>query len=169
MGETKDIKPMAQDKSNTPDGNNNNRHRGGRGFCNNRNRNQNNAAQIRGKFRGKIKEIAEDIFDNTGPNDAANFNKSLKNIADYLQLTLGNNVLEAVRNMAPMKIVIPPPPQGKTDPSDALKIIPVADIDFYLWKQEHSKASKKKDEYEDHTSKAYIVIINNACLRFAMS
>jgi hypothetical protein len=39
-----------------------------------------------GKFWGKTKEIKNDTFDNTGPHDAALFNKSLKNIANYFQL-----------------------------------------------------------------------------------
>ena len=72
---------------------------------------------------------------------------------------LGNNISEAVRNMAPVKINVPPPPKGLPDPFDSTKTLPVSDFDFYLWKQEHSKASKKKDEFDNHLSKAYIVII----------
>jgi hypothetical protein len=48
-----------------------------------------------GKFKGKTKEIKFDTFNNTGPHNAAQFNKSLKNIADYLQLNHGNDVSEA--------------------------------------------------------------------------
>ncbi len=139
---------------NNPGGND---HRRGGRF--NRNRYQHNAAQPGGRFKGKIKEIADDTFDNTGLNNAANFNKSLKNIANYLQLMLGNNISEAVWNMAPVKINVPPPPKGLPDPFDSTKTLPVSDFDFYLWKQEHSKASKKKDEFDNHLSKAYIVII----------
>ena len=51
---------------------------------------------------------------NTGPHGAAQFNKSLKNIADHLQFFQGNSIPEAVRNMAPIKIDIPPSPQGKS-------------------------------------------------------
>ena len=63
-------------------------------------------SQQGGKFRG-IKEIVDDIFDNTGTNDVVLFNKSLKNIADYLQLMLWNDVSKAVHNMVPIKIVGP--------------------------------------------------------------
>jgi hypothetical protein len=146
-------------KPSPPDANNND-HRRGDGRQNNRNRyNNNNVTPPGGKFRGKIKEIADGMFDNTVSNDAVNFNKSLKNIADYLQLTLGNDVSEAVRNMAPVTIVVPPPPQGKPDPNDVSKLLPVDKIELYLWKQEYARASKKKNEYVDHLSKAYIVII----------
>jgi hypothetical protein len=159
-----DVKPDAKtppsDTNNsTPGGADRRRH--GRRFNRNRHQpNNNNAATPHGgKFRGKIKDIADDVFDNTGQNDAALFNKSLKNIADYLQLSLGNDVSEAVRNMAPITITIPPPPQGAPDPNDATRRLPISEVDLYLWKQEHSKASKKKNDYEDQLSKAYIIII----------
>ena len=51
---------------------------------------------------------------NTGLHGAAQFNKSLKNIADHLQFFQGNSIPEAVRNMVPIKIDIPPSPQGKS-------------------------------------------------------
>jgi hypothetical protein len=42
------------------------------------------------------------------------FNKSLKNIADHLQFVQGNDISEAVHNMAPIKIDIPPSAQDKS-------------------------------------------------------
>ena len=149
-----DIKPPPRD-NNVPGGGD---RRHGKRY-NNRHRHQQNKGQPGGQFKGKIKEIEEDTFDNTGLNDAAKFNKSLKNIADYFQLTLGNDVSEAVRNMSPVTIIVPPRPIGHPDPSDPDRTLPVSDIDFYLWKHEHSKASKKKEEYDTHLAKAYIVII----------
>jgi hypothetical protein len=98
-----DVKQPLPHDDNNPSSND--RCCGGRRY--NRNRYQQKSAQPGGKFRGKIKEIAKDTFNNTGPNDAANFNKSLKNIADYFQLMLGHDVSEAVRNMAPVTIVVP--------------------------------------------------------------
>jgi hypothetical protein len=50
---------------------------------------------------------------NTGPH-GAQFNKSLKNIADHIQFVQGNDIPEAVRNMAPIKIDIPPSPHDKS-------------------------------------------------------
>jgi hypothetical protein len=43
---------------------------------------------------------------------------------------LGNNISEAVRNMAPVKINVPPPPKGLPDPFDSTKTLPVSDFDF---------------------------------------
>ena len=81
--------------------------RGGRNDRRNRQRwSQGN--QPGGKFKGKTKEIEFDTFDNTGQHDAAQFNKSLKNIADYLQLIHGNDVSEAVQNLTQVIIDIPP-------------------------------------------------------------
>ncbi len=38
-------------------------------------------------------------------------------------------------------------------------MLPISEVDLYLWKQEHSKASKKKNDYEEQLAKAYIIII----------
>jgi hypothetical protein len=107
-------------------------HQGGRKDCFPRQRwNQDNNS---GKFRGKTKEIEYDMFDNTGPHDAAQFNKSLKNIADYLQLNNGNDVSKAVRNMSPVIIAIPPMPVSKPDPKNTsgTALLNVAEVDLYL-------------------------------------
>jgi hypothetical protein len=95
-----------------------------------------------------MKEIKNDTFDNTGPHDAALFNKSLKNIADYFQLQLGNDVLEAIRNMAPVTIIIPPKSTGSPDPNDSSKTLPVDDMDMHIWKHTFSKAHDRKDTYD---------------------
>ncbi len=112
------------------------------------------------KFKGKTKEIEFDTFNNTGPHDAAQFNKSLKNITDYLQFNHGNNVSEAVCNMTTIHIAIPPVPVGKIDPNDASGTthLPVTNVDLYLWKREHNKAEDSKDKYNKNMAKAYIII-----------
>jgi hypothetical protein len=71
---------------------------------------------LSGKFKGKTKKIEFDTFDNTGPHDAAQFNKSLKNIANYLHLNHGNNVSKAVQNLTPVTIRVPPHSHWKTRP-----------------------------------------------------
>ena len=55
------------------------------------------------------------------------------NSTDHLQLVHGNDVSEAVRNMVPVNIKIPPIPQGKKDPTDTSggTILPVSDVGLY--------------------------------------
>jgi hypothetical protein len=65
---------------------------------------------LSGKFKGKTKEIEFDMLDNTSSHDAAQLNKSLKNIADYLQLNHGNDISKAVQNLTPLTITVPPTP-----------------------------------------------------------
>jgi len=126
---------------------------------NRRNRHRwNQGQQQGGKFKGKTKEIEQDTFDNTGHHDAAQFNKSLKNIAAYLQLNHGNDVSEAVRNLTPVNIAIPRQPMGAIDPSDATKRLPVTEVDLYLWKREHTKAQDRQDKYDENMAKAYIIV-----------
>ncbi len=99
-----------------------------------------------------------DAFDNTRPHDAAIFNKSLKNIADYLQVNHGNNVSKAICNMMPANISPPDIPQPKPNPNKPGELIPVSKIDRYLWKQVHTKASECKEKYDKNMAKAHIII-----------
>ncbi|KAL3826669.1 hypothetical protein ACHAXA_001192 [Cyclostephanos tholiformis] len=110
------------------------------------------------KPEGKTKEIEHDTFNNTGPHDATLFNNSLKNIADHLQLTHGNEVSEAIRNLTKVTISVPPAPTGKPDPVDPSLILPITKVDLYLWKREHSKAQDQKDKYDENMAKAYIIV-----------
>jgi hypothetical protein len=114
----KDVKPTTPTPNQHWDNNGNNvRCRGGRQTPQQR-------WNHSGKTLGKIKEIANNIFDNTGPHDAATFNKLLKNMADYLQLQHGSNVSEAVRNMTPTMITILATPTPQPDPTNPGNIIP---------------------------------------------
>ncbi len=117
-----------------------------------------NNNNLTSKFKGKTKEIENDTFNNTGPHDAALFNKSLKNIANYLQLHHGNNVSEAVRNKAPVTIIISPKPIGPPDPTDITKTLPVNDMDIHIWKRTFSKAHDCKDTYDKNMAKVFIVV-----------
>jgi len=152
MADDNDVKPP------TPGGDDNkSRRQGGNRRGQNRHRRNQNPNQP-GHFKGKTKEIEGDTFDNTGPHDAATFNKSLKNIADYLQLIHDNDTSEAVRNMTPMIIDIPAVPTPKKDPNDNSKTIPVPELDIYQWKRKYTKACDKKDKYEENMTKAYIIV-----------
>ena len=95
-----------------------------------------------------------------GAHDAAMFHRSLKQIADYIQLIYGNEVSEAIRTMTPVIMDIPAVPQDKQDPNDPSKIIKVNNIDIYLWKEKHKKASAKLDKYETDMARALILIFH---------
>jgi hypothetical protein len=109
---------------------------------------------------GKTPGLENDIFDNTGAHDAAIIHRSLKQIADYIQLNYGNEVSEAIRTMTLVIINIPTVPQDKQDPADPSKIIKVSKIDIYLWKEKHKKASAKLDKYETAMARAFILIFH---------
>ncbi len=110
-------------------------------------------------LQGSSKEKHQhDIFDNTGAHDAANFYRSLKHIAYHLQLSCGNKISEAIHTMTPVNIVIPSVPTGQPDPNNPTgqTLLPVSDIDIYLWKEQHKKASAKFDKYVIDMARAYI-------------
>ncbi len=104
-----------------------------------------------------MKEIVGDIFDNMGPHDAAIFHCSLKNIADYLQLSHGSDISEVIRNMTPVTITLPPVPSPTPEINNPQVLIPVSDIDTYLWKEDHKMTAVKLDKYEENMAKAYII------------
>ena len=72
----------------------------------------------------------------------------------------GNDVLEAVQNMASVTIIIPRKPTGSPDPNDSSKTLPVDDMDMYIWKRTFSKAHDRKDTYDKNKAKAFIVIFH---------
>ena len=88
------------------------------------------------------------------------FHHSLKHIADYIQLNYGNEVSEAIRTMTSIVIEIPEVSSDKPDPSDRNTIIKVTDIDIYLWKEKHKKASAKLDKYKTDMARAFILIFH---------
>jgi hypothetical protein len=90
----------------------------------------------------------------------AMFHHSFKQIADYIQLNYGNKVSETIRTMTPVIINIPAVPQDKQDPVDPSKIIKVNDIDIYLWKEKHKKASAKLDKYKTDMARAFLFFTN---------
>jgi hypothetical protein len=151
MGEdNKEIKPLPNAPSDGTAGAH--RGRGKYHCCPHQHWNQCNQS---GKFKGKTKEIESKTFNITGPHDAAQFNKSLQNIADHLQLVHSNDVSEAVCNMAPVKINIPPATQCRLSGGIILLVM---EVELYLWKRDHEEAQDQKDNYDKNMMKAYIII-----------
>jgi hypothetical protein len=62
--------------------------------------------------------------------------------------------------MTPVIIDIPTVPQDKQDPDDPNNIIKVTDIDIYLWKEKHKKASAKLNKYKTDMARAVILIFH---------
>ncbi len=65
---------------------------------------------------------------------------------------------EAVRNMKDLTITIPSPPQPTRDAAGT--ITPVLEVDFYLWKRDHTKAQDRKDKYDEGMKNAYAIIFH---------
>ncbi len=67
--------------------------------------------------------------------------------------------------MSPIIIVAPLTPQGTKDPANPMgkTILPITDLDFYLWRREHANAQDCKDKYDENMGKAYITVYHQ-CL-----
>ncbi len=106
------------------------------------------------------KELPESlVFDNTGHNDAANFQRCLKGLANYLHTTYSAEVAEAVLKMQAVSIQVNVKPPIKTDPTTKLPI-PLASWVEYKWRQDYSEQSKRLQLYNDSMPKAYIHLYN---------
>jgi hypothetical protein len=106
---SEDVKKKNIDNPSPPGGGNNSFCGGQRNHCN---RWTNAMNALPGKFKRKTQGIENDIFNNTGPHNAANFHCSLKYIMEHLQLIHGNEVSEAIRTMTPVTITILPVPSS---------------------------------------------------------
>ena len=150
-----------------PGGNNNNNNRRGGGRRGARNRWNNAAAGTnptqadKNKFKSRNKDIPEDvIFDNTGPNDTANFQHAVQGMADYLHTTYSADVGDAIRQMKEATITLPSPPTPTTDASGTVTPISSSNDDEYRWKLEYSDANTCLKTYNTSMPKAYIHIYN---------
>ena len=69
------------------------------------------------KYPTRNKELPENlVFNNTGQNDAANFQRSLKGMANYMHTTYSAKVAEAILKMQAVTIPIQDKPKARTDP-----------------------------------------------------
>jgi hypothetical protein len=99
------------------------------------------------------------VFDNTGHNDAANFQRSLKGLANHLHTTYSAEVAEAILKMQAVTINVEDQPPIKMDPTTNLPV-PLASWEEYKWRQEYTEQSKKLKLYNDSMPKAYIQLYN---------
>ena len=89
------------------------------------------------------KELPENlVFDKTGHNDAANFQRSLKGLTNFLHTTYSAEVAEAILKMQAVSITVDDQPPIKMDPSTN-QPIPLASWEEYKWRQEYTEQSKK--------------------------
>ena len=119
---------------------------------------------IAAKYPTRNKELPDTlVFDNTGQNDAANFQRSLKGLANHLHTTYSAEVAEAILKMQAVTIKVDDQPPIKTDPTTNLPV-PLASWEEYKWRQEYTEQSKRLHLYNDSMPKAYISSTINAQL-----
>lgn len=112
------------------------------------------------KYSTRNKELPENlVFDNTGQNDAANFQRTLKGMANYLHTTYSAEVSEAILKMQAVTITVDDRPPLKTDPTTK-QPLPLATWEEYKWRQDYAEQSKKLKLYTDSMPKAYIHLYN---------
>ena len=111
------------------------------------------------KYPTRNKELPETlVFDNTGQNDAANFQRTLKGLANYLHTTYSAEVSEAILTMKAVTITVDDQPPIKQDSKG--QPIALASWEEYKWKQDYTEQSKKLKLYNESMPKAYIHLYN---------
>jgi len=133
--------------------------RGGRRW-NNANGAGGSPGQATAKYPTCNKELPENlVFDNTGQNDAANFQRTLKGMANFLHTTYSAEVSEAILKMQAVTITVADLPPLKTDPTTNQPLL-LASWEEYKWRQDYAEQSKKLKLYTDSMPKAYIHLYN---------
>lgn len=111
------------------------------------------------KFPTRNKEIPDTVvFDNTGQVDAANFQRSLKGMANYFHTTYSAEVSDAILTMKDVIITVDDEPTLRKDSLG--NDIPLTSWEEYKWKKTYAEQSGKLKVYTESMPKAYIHIYN---------
>ena len=111
------------------------------------------------KYPTRNKDLPENlVFDNTGHNDAANFQRTLKGLANFLHTTYSAEVATAVLKMQAVNIALEDKPTPRTDAAG--NEITLTAWDIHKWKEEYNAQLKTLKVYNDSMPKAYIHLYN---------
>jgi len=117
------------------------------------------SAATSSKFPTRNKEIPDTVvFDNSGQVDAANFQRSLKGMANFLHTTYSAEVSDAILKMKEVVITVEDEPTLRKDANG--NEIPLTSWEEYKWKKTYAEQSAKLKIYTESMPKAYIHIYN---------
>jgi hypothetical protein len=117
-------------------------------------------SNVNAKYPTRNKELPDNlVFDNTGHNDVANFQRSLKGFSNYMHTTYSAEVAEALLKMQAVTITVHDQPPIKMDPTTNMPL-PLATWEEYKWRQEYIEQSTRLKLYNDSMPKAYIHLYN---------
>ena len=132
--------------------------RGGRRW-NNANGAGGSPGQATAKYPTRNKELPDNlVFDTTGHNDAANFQRMLKGLANFLHTTYSAEVATAILKMQTVDIALEDEPTPRKDATG--NDIALTAWDIHKWKEEYNAQHKTLKVYNDSMPKAYIHIYN---------
>ena len=111
------------------------------------------------KYSTRNKDLPENlVFDNTGHNDAANFQCTLKGLANFLHTTYSAKVASAILKMQAVTIPIEEEPTVRKASSG--QDLPLTSWEIHKWKEEYNAQLKTLKVYNDSMPKAYIHLYN---------
>ncbi len=98
------------------------------------------------KFSTRSKDLPDHVvFDNTGQVDAANFQRALKGMANFLHTTYSAEVGDAILKMQPVIIAVEDSPPQRVDASGIP--IPLSSWEEYKWKKTYAEQSNRFKTY----------------------
>ena len=114
------------------------------------------------KYPTRNKDLPKNlVFDNTGHNDAANFQRTLKGLANFLHTTYSAEVASAILEM--QAVTIPIEDEPKVQKNSSGQDLPLTSWEIHKWKEEYNAQLKTLKIYNDSMPKAYIHLYNQ-CL-----
>jgi hypothetical protein len=111
------------------------------------------------KYPTHNKDLPENlVFDNTGHNDAANFQRTLKGLANFLHTTCSAEVASAILKMQAVAIPLENEPKARKDSSG--QDLQLTSWEIHKWKEEYNVQLKTFKVYNGSMPKAYINLYN---------
>lgn len=126
------------------------------------NRGNNNSQRVsRKEFKGAEDALEGHVFDVGAAKHAAQFSKTLEEIANYVQRTYtsgGGTIGQAIAEMQAPTINLPPQPGTPADPATGAPAIPPTQVELFMWQEEFKTANKKQNTYNENKERAYALV-----------
>jgi hypothetical protein len=129
-----------------------------------------NQRESRKEFKSKVVGLEQHTFDVAGAKSAAQFTRSLEEIADYVQREYtkgGGTIGSAIRDLQTPALVLPAEPTGTpavaADPNAVPPIlaqaaIPPTRAEIFMWEQDFKRTGDKIHQYEENCERAYALV-----------
>ena len=112
-------------------------------------------------FRSKIDGLEDAVFESGAVKHAAQFTKTLEEIANYVQRKYNSDVAKMIKDVERPVFEFPPRPLPKTivNPDGTITTEKVDEMDIYIWKKGYELSHSKKAELIEKEKRVFPIIL----------